>query len=162
MPVESRFLELIRTVVAHQVDAIVVGGIAAILHGAPVMTADLDLLFDPAPENLARIDGMLRALEAHYADSAGRHIVPTSDKLADLKIHLLRTRFGRLDLLRTIGQGEDFASLKQRSQEFEIDGLRIRVLDLEAIIATKQAAGRPKDLAALPFLLELQALRDLR
>lgn len=162
MPVESRFLELIRTVVAHEVDAIVVGGIAAILHGAPVMTADLDLLFDPAPENLARIDRMLTTLEAHYADPAGRYILPTLDKLADLRIHLLRTRFGRLDLLRTIGHGEDFASLKQRSQEFELDGMTIRVLDLEAIIATKRAAGRPKDLAALPLLLELQALGDVR
>lgn len=75
-------------------------------------------------------------------------------------MHLLNTNRGRLDLLREIGEGSDYGSLVDRSKTMVIDDMEIRVLDLEAIIESKTVAGRPKDLAALPFLRALMKLNS--
>ncbi len=73
-------------------------------------------------------------------------------------MHLLNTRYGRLDLLREIGAGLEYSDLVGRASRVELEGTKVLVLDLEAIIETKEAAGRPKDIAALPFLKALRKL----
>lgn len=159
MAVESRFFDLLEILVRHEIDFIVVGGIAAILHGAPIMTADVDILFDSRPENIERLVEALRKVSARYYDPAGRHFVPDVYKLTNFKMNLLRTDFGRLDVLPTIGAGKTYRDLIDQTVEYEVEGFRLRVLDLEAIIESKEAAGRPKDLRSLPFLYELLEMR---
>jgi len=64
----------------------------------------------------------------------------------------LLTRYGPVDLLATIGQGLDFSALLPRSAEMKIgEGIGVRVLDLETIIAVKEQLASEKDLAALPY-----------
>ncbi len=160
MQVEPDFLELLKILVRHKVDFIVCGGIAAILHGAPLMTADLDAVYEPSEDNCRRLLAATAELKATDFDVTGRHIVPDLDKLRKLRLHLLNTSHGRLDLLRELGGGAHYDSLVDRCQTIEIDDLQILVLDLEAIIESKEAAGRPKDKVALPFLRALLKLRD--
>jgi hypothetical protein len=76
-----RFLGLLRTLLRHGVVFCVVGGVAAQLEGAPVLTLDLDVLYDKSADNLGRLLGALRELKAHYRDPAGRHIEPDMAKL---------------------------------------------------------------------------------
>lgn len=160
MQVEPDFLELLKILVRHEVDFIVCGGIAAILHGAPLMTADLDAVYEPSEDNCRRLLAAIAELQATYFDVAGRHIVPDLDTLGTLRLHLLNTCHGRLDLLREIAGGADYNNLIDRSRKITIDDLQIFVLDLEAIIESKEAADRPKDKAALPFLRALVNLKD--
>lgn len=160
MQVEPDFLELLKTLVRHEVDFIVCGGIAAILHGAPLMTADLDAVYEASEDNCRRLLEATAELKATYFDVAGRHIVPDLDKLKTLRLHLLNTNHGRLDLLREIGPGADYDSLIDRSGTMALDDLQIFVLDLEAIIESKEVADRPKDKAALPFLRALLNVKN--
>ena len=155
MAVESRFFDLLEILVRHEIDFIVVGGIAAILHGAPIMTADVDILFEAKPENIKRLVEALQRVGAYYADPIGRHFEPDVYKLTNFKMNLLRTDFGRLDVLPTIGASKTYGDLVDQTVEYEVEGLRLKVLGLEAIIESKEAAGRPKDLQSLPFLYEL-------
>jgi len=155
MAVESRFFDLLEILVRHEIDFIVVGGIAAILHGAPIMTADVDILFEAKPENIKRLVEALQRVGAYYADPIGRHFEPDVYKLTNFKMNLLRTDFGRLDVLPTIGVSKTYGDLVDQTVEYEVEGLRLKVLGLEAIIESKEAAGRPKDLQSLPFLYEL-------
>ncbi|MBZ0111485.1 MAG: hypothetical protein K8J08_03415 [Thermoanaerobaculia bacterium] len=159
MPVESEFLEILRLLARHDVEFMVCGGIAAVLHGAPIMTLDVDVLFEASEINAQKLMPALEALEAVYFDVAGREILPDLDKLRSLRLHLLKTNLGRLDLLREIAPGWDYRDLLDRSEEIELDGLRLKVLSLEAIIESKESAARPKDLAALPFLRSTLALK---
>ena len=57
-----------------------------------------------------------------------------------------------MDALATVGVAQDYAQLLPASVEIDVGGVRIRVIRLEELIALKQQAGRPKDLAALPVL----------
>lgn len=147
-----RYLDILEVLARHQVEHIVVGGVAAILEGAPVSTFDLDIVPDPAPENRARLLAAVRELEARYLDPAGRHLVPNETKLATLRLHQLITRAGPLDVLATIGKAMTYEQLTGRTHERMVGDLRVRCLNLDAVIESKEQADRDKDRAALPIL----------
>ena len=77
-----RFKGLLQALLRHGVDFFVVGGVAAQLEGAPIVTFDLDILYDKTPENLERLLGVLQELKARYRDPAGRLIEPDLEKPA--------------------------------------------------------------------------------
>jgi len=149
---ELRFLDILSALSRHKVDFVVVGGVAAILEGAPISTFDLDVVFHRTPENNARLVAALRELNASYKDPAGRHIVPDSSKLDSFNIHLLKTDLGPLDVLSRVGDDLFYEQLLDRSIDYEVEGLRLKVLNLETVIECKEIAGRDKDHAALPIL----------
>lgn len=103
VPVEPDFLAILEILDRHGVELVICGGIAAILHGAPIMTADLDVVYAATEENCRRLLAATGELEAVYFDVARRRIVPDLPKLQDLRMHLLETNRGRLDLMREIG-----------------------------------------------------------
>ncbi len=147
-----RFLDILRVLGRHRVDFILVGGVAAVLEGAPVSTFDLDIVPAPEPDNRERLLAALRELNARYLDPAGRHILPDEAKLATLRVHQLATDAGPLDVLTTIGHDLTYAKLDGRTRDYEVEGLRVRCLNLDAIIESKEQADREKDRAVLPVL----------
>ncbi len=155
-----KFLGLLRVLTRHEIDFIVVGGVAALLEGAPILTLDLDVLIDRAPQNLDRVIAALRELNAHYRDPAGRWIEPDAEKLATLRLHLLLTDLGALDLLTTIGNGLTCADLRSRTVGYQLGDEQVRVLALDAVIEAKEYADRPKDHATLPVLRQTLAAKD--
>lgn len=158
-PRSVRFLGLLRVLLRHEVDFFVVGGVAAQLEGAPILTLDLDVLYDKAPENLGRLLGALRELKARYRDPGGRHIEPDLAKLETLRMHLLLTDLGALDVLGAIGKGLTYQDLAGRTVPYELGETRVRVLELAAVIETKEQANRDKDRAVLPVLRQTLALK---
>jgi len=157
MPAELRFDEVLRVLVRNEVEFIVVGGIAAILQGSPLTTEDVDVVYLTSEENILHLAKALGELEAFYLDPAGRHIEPDATRLASARIHLLKTRCGRVDVLRTVGKGLAFQDLVGKSRVLEVDELQVRVLDLATIIETKEHADRPKDRYQLLFLRQVLA-----
>jgi predicted nucleotidyltransferase len=147
-----RFDGILKALVDHGVEFILVGGVAAVLEGAPLSTLDVDVVFLRRDENLSTLLDALRALNARYSDPAGRHIVPDADKLATLRTHRLVTSFGALDVMETIGQGLSYADLLGDTQVMEVAGVKVRVLGLETIILSKEQANRDKDRATLHIL----------
>ena len=148
----SRFLDQLWTLVRHRVDFIVVGGIAAVFEGAPIVTLDLDVVYERSLDNRTRLAVALSEIDARYDDPAGRKLVPDVDKLDTIRNHLLLTDLGGLDVFSTIGDGLTYEDLLSRSSEYEVRGMRLRVLGLAAIVETKQFADRDKDRAVLPIL----------
>ncbi len=157
MTTELRFDEVLRVLARNEVEFIVVGGVAAILQGSPLTTEDVDVVYLPSEENIARLAGALAELEAYYFDPAGRHIEPNVSRLASMRMHLLKTSCGRVDVLRTVGKDLAYQDLVDRSRVFEVAEFRVRVLDLGTIIESKEHADRPKDRYQLPFLRQLLA-----
>jgi len=155
-----KFLGLLRVLLRHGVDFLVVGGVAAQLEGAPILTLDLDILFDNSPENLDRLLGALGELKARYRDPAGRHIEPDRSKLETHRMHLLLTDLGALDLLGSIGNGLTYQDLAGRTVTYELGQDRVRVLELAAVIEMKKYANREKDRAVLPVLQRTLEMKD--
>jgi hypothetical protein len=60
------FIAILETLVTHKVDVIVVGGVSAVLNGAPVMTLDLDVVHSRTPANVGRLLIALAGLDAEY------------------------------------------------------------------------------------------------
>ena len=110
-----RFHELLRTLVEREVAFIVVGGVAAVLEGAPVSTFDLDIVYSLDKANIDRLAGVLEELNAVYVDPGGRTIRPSAERLEGGGHHLLRTRHGRLDVMGSAGDELAFPDLLPRS-----------------------------------------------
>jgi hypothetical protein len=144
------------------VDFILVGGIAAILEGAPVSTFDLDVVIRRTNENHQKVLVALQELNARYLDPAGRHIVPDAGKLDTLRIHRLITDSGPLDILESIGHGLTYADLVDQTLDYEVAGFPVRTLNLEMIIRSKEEAHRDKDLMVLPILHRTLKLKQAR
>ncbi len=148
----ARYAEVLRRLAANDVEFIVVGLMAGVLRGAPVMTADLDLVHRRNAENVSRLLHVLGGLDATYRHDP-RRLRPAESHLMSPGHQLLVTTHGDLDCLGTVGNGRGYEDLLDRAPELQIgDGLAVRVIDLPTLIELKESAGRPKDLAALPVL----------
>lgn len=145
-------VEILRLLATNSVEFIVVGMTAGVLQGAPVATFDLDILHRRSPENVARLLRVLVEIDAVYRRDP-RVLRPKESHLLSAGHQLLTTAHGDLDCLGTIDDDKSYEDLLGRSVEMRLaDGLTIRVLGLPALIESKERAGRPKDLAALPAL----------
>jgi len=144
---------LLEVLAEHQVDFIVIGGVGAVLQGAPIATFDLDVVHSRDASNLGRLLSALTALGAYYRGHGERNPPPTLSNLAGPGHHLLMTRAGPLDLLGAVTKGRVYADLLEETIDMVIrPGLSVKVLDLAMIITLKEELGGEKDLAALPVL----------
>jgi len=130
----------------------VVGGVAAVLNGAPISTLDLDIVHARSQENLDRLLAALTELDARYRDLTGRILRPERSALAGEGHHLLITSCGPLDVLGQIGDRLGYEDLLPETVERVLGAYSFRVLDLGALIRTKEQAGRDKDRAVLAIL----------
>ena len=142
---------IIQILVTHDVEFIVVGGMAAVLQGAPVHTIDLDIVYALSESNIARLELALTELGAIFRDDP-RRIAPNRSHLQSRGHKLLQTTAGPLDVLATIESNTTFEDLLPDSDWLEIDGARFRVLSLARLIIVKEQLNRPKDQAMLALL----------
>lgn len=153
-----RPLELYGVLLAHRVRFIVVGGAAAVLQGAPINTLDIDIVYDRAEDNLEGLLKALADLDAVFRTDA-RRLRPNETHLRSSGHKLLQTRLGVLDLLATIEEDTDYATLLPDSEVIRLAELEVRVLSLERLIKVKEKLTRPKDQL---MLLQLRATLDER
>lgn len=150
---EGSLLETLRTLAASKSQFILVGGLAAVLNGAPIHTYDIDVVYSRKPENIARLLTVLESLDAVFRVQPERRLRPTASHLSASGHLNLLTRSGPLDLLATIGKNLGYDDLLSHSSEMEIgEKTRILVLDLETLIELKEELAGDKDVAVLPIL----------
>ncbi len=147
------FLAILRTLVEHHVDFIVVGGVCGVLHGAPISTFDLDLVHSRQPGNVERLLAVLETLEARYRTPGARERRPDQSHLSSLGHPFLMTRWGPLDLLGAVGLGRGYNDLLPETTEMVLGAeLRVRVLNLRTLIRIKEETAHLKDKAVLAIL----------
>lgn len=144
------------------VDFVLIGGMAAILHGDVGVTVDLDVVPASAPRNLDRLGNALRAIDARIRTEGVPEGLPFDCSAAFFRnlppdaIVNLTTRAGDLDLAFRPSGTQGYADLRRDAIEIEAaDGLRILVASLADVIRSKEAANREKDRIALPRLRRL-------
>ncbi len=150
----TSFREILQVLNRHGVHYIVVGGVAAVIHGAPMTTFDLDTLVRIDQNNAKRLAQALSELEARFREH-DRLVEPTTDDILAGGHLLLMTRAGPLDVLGFIGNRQRYEDLLSSSSEVALAAGSIRVLNLDALIAEKKGMTRPKDRAALELLEEV-------
>lgn len=158
----NRFVRLIETLCLHEVNFIVVGGVAAVLQRVPINTTDFDIVHARDMENIQKLVAALAVLGASFRDNSS--LEPSEADLASLQCLRLRTGRLDLDLMASLGENEGYAELLPETDRLEIAGHRVDVLKLEKLIALKRNMTRPKDRFMLVHLEatleERQSMRD--
>ena len=143
----------------HDVDYVLIGGLAAVLHGSTAMTNDADIFPSKQPENLEHLSSALVDLEARLrvdTDPDGVAFDPHPVLIESMAMLNITTRCGDVDLTFTPAGLDSYAAVLDNAATFLIGGHSVRVAALVDIIRSKEAAGRPKDHATLPILRALQ------
>lgn len=160
MPVQpAELAQLLALLLDSSVEFVLVGGGAAVIHGAPVTTQDIDIVHSRDPANIDRLLQVLASLDARVVDPAGRNLKPERAALAGPGQSLLRTRLGRVDVLGNLHDGRGYAQLLATADTVDFDGRPLRIIDLQTLIAIKSGTGRAKDRLVVPVLLELARRR---
>ncbi len=143
---------------------VVIGGYAADLLGAPVMTNDLDVCYDRSRDNLERLAGALRQMGAKLRVAKVDEDLPfilDAQTLANGDSFTFVTDLGSLDVLATPSGTSGYQDLSSRAALYELpDGLQVRVVDLDDLMRMKRAGGRAKDRIHLEVLAALQEMLD--
>jgi predicted nucleotidyltransferase len=152
------FEKLLPMLVNAGVEFIVVGGVAAILHGSARATYDVDFVYSRTNGNVQRLVDALAPYKPYLRDAPAG--LPYSWDARMIRSGLnftLTTKLGDVDLFGEVAGGETYQDLLTRSVEVEAFGVRFKCVDLPTLIRIKEAAGRPKDreaIAELRVLLE--------
>jgi hypothetical protein len=157
--VTTQFDVLLRVLVEGRVDFIVIGGVAATIHGSARSTRDLDVVYSRRPDNVSRLVAALRPYDPYLRGAVpGLPFHWDEETIAAGLNFTLTTTLGEFDILGEVSGGGTYEDLIGHSVETTAFGLTVRTLSLPMLIRVKRAAGRPRDfeaIAELEILLEL-------
>ncbi len=154
------FPALIKLLAEEGVEFIVIGGVAATIHGSAHITVDLDVLYRRTRGNIERLAVALAPI-LPYLRGAPEGL-PFRFDAATIERGLnftLQTTLGDVDLLGEVTGGGGYDQLAPEAETVTLEGLHFRCVSLRRLIALKRAAGRPKD---LNIIAELEALLEDR
>ena len=137
--------ELLSMLNAAGVEYVIIGGVAARLHGSPLTTEDLDVCCAMTEENMRRLIDTLAPLHPVWFDPRRIPMPRNPVELAKFRTILLMTDAGRFDVLREVEPIGDYTAVVADSDVIDVDGAPARVLNIDALIRAKSFAGRDKD-----------------
>ena len=160
---EFRPNDLLRDLIAHGVDFVVIGGIALIAQGSARLTQDLDISYAPDPANLMALGQALLKLNARLRGvDEDVPFVPDERSLRKTQIRCLETDAGPLNLLLAPSGAPPYPKLRANADAVEIGGMRVLVASVEDLTAMKLAAKRPLDKADVETLEAIARERQSR
>jgi len=150
--------ELVRRLIAEGVEFVLVGGFAAVAHGATLLTRDVDVCcrFDEA--NLMRIQKAVADLHPVHRSRPDLPLALTKERCAGLKNLYLRTDLGVLDCLGEVLGVGSYDDVALHSIEVELPAGKCCVLGIDALIQAKEAMGRDHDKMTVK---QLKAIKKL-
>ena len=145
---------LLEGLLAAEVRFILVGGLAAVIQGAPVTTMDVDIVHDRSEENVSRLFRFLTSIDAVYRRPDDKMIRPGEKDLFRMGHALFSTRLGPVDVLAFIEEGKTYEDLLGHAVEIGFRGRSLFVLDIRTMVLLKRKSGDPRDRQRLPVLEE--------
>jgi hypothetical protein len=156
--VEFKPREIFRVLDRNDVRYVLVGGLAAVLHGASHVTTDVDVVPQEARANLERLSAALKELHARIRVTGEPDGVPfdhSAESLTRVRIWNLQTDLGDLDIAFEPSGTFGYDDLRRDAVVLRVQDTDVTVASLADVIRSKEAAGRSRDRAALPALRQL-------
>jgi predicted nucleotidyltransferase len=147
--------KLLRLLLENEVEFILIGGFAAVVHGCTVLTQDVDICISFDEDNMRKL---LTALEGHNPrfrenkEPVGKSAI----ELSRMKNLYLITDIGSLDLLGEVAGLGGYKAVLDNSISIDLFGKNCRVLDIDSLIRSKKGMGRAKDKEAVVQLLAIK------
>ncbi|CAI4033744.1 hypothetical protein DNFV4_04186 [Nitrospira tepida] len=152
------FAALIRLLVKHGIEFIIIGGAAATTHGSARLTEDLDVVYGRTSENIAKLAACLAPYKPYLRGAPPGLPFQFDAKTIQRGLNFtLTTELGSLDLFGEIPEGGRYEDLLPHTITITLFGATCRCLGLKRLIEVKRAAGRPRD---LEVVAELEALLE--
>jgi hypothetical protein len=142
----------------HEVNYVLIGGVAAILHGASHVTTDVDVVPQDSVANLDRLSAALKELHARIRVRGGPDGIPfdhSGESLARGRIWNLQTDLGDLDITFEPSGTHGYEDLRRDASVMHLRSGDVTVASLADVVRSKEAADRPRDRAILPALRAL-------
>jgi len=151
MSFDEKFLsELVEAVSQAELQVIVIGNAAAILHGVPVLTQDVDFMVRNHPQ----LEKKLKKFAKIFGAALTRPYEPSSQMIRVVGLPV------QVDFILQLSSRKSFESIRSRATKVRIGKRLVWVAALEDIIAAKEAANRSKDKATLQILKESLRVKD--
>jgi hypothetical protein len=143
------------------IDFVLVGGFASVVHGSTLVTQDLDICMLVSEETIQKLRSALHDLNPRHRmnPAASPSFLDEPRDLSAVRNIYLRTDWGVLDIMSDQAPAGDFSQLKSRAVEVDLYGHKCKVISLDDLIKIKESMNRPKDMQTLE---ELKRIRDLK
>ena len=145
---ESFLEELLEALSTAGLEVVLIGNAAAILHGVPLLTQDVDLMVRDHP----RLEEKLKQFARAFGVRLTRPYEPTSQVIRATGRPVM------VDFVRALSSRKSFASIRSRAVRVRVGKKMVWVASLDDVIAAKEAAGRPKDKATLEILRQTRSV----
>ena len=150
--------KLLKLLTENEVQFVIIGGVAATLHGSSMVTEDIDFC---VPFTVDNMNVLLRAFKdihpTHRVIGDDRPLTESAEDLSAFKNLYLKTDLGYIDMLSEVKGVGDFKAVKQASVEAELFCAKCPILDLDALIDAKKQMDRPKDKETV---IQLEAIKE--
>ena len=152
------FERILTSLRSADVAFVIVGGVAATVHGSARLTSDVDIVYERSRENIEHLVRAVTPLNPYLRGAPAG--LPFKFDVETVRRGLnftLTTEAGPMDVLGEITGVGDYGAVLAVSEELPLYGAAYRFINLEALIVSKRAAGRPKDIEAVA---ELELIRE--
>jgi len=144
--VSTSFLNLLERLARNGVDFIIIGGFAGVVHGCTIVTQDVDICCDFSVPNLLKLAKALKGLHpVHRMTPARIKLELTESNAGQYKNLYLDTDIGQLDCLGYVKGVGNYQKVKETSILIDVEGIKMRVLSIDAFIESKKATNRSRD-----------------
>ena len=150
---------LLKLLLEHEIDFVIIGGFAGVVHGSTLVTRDLDICAAITEEQVTKLRAALKDLHPWHRMNpiVKRSFLEYPDDVRGINNIYLETDLGILDILSQTQPAGDFNEIKDRSSEISLYGHRCRVISVDDLIRVKVAMKRPKDLQMAEELRLIQS-----
>ncbi len=156
----TKFRDILQEFSQEGIEFIIIGGLAARIHGSCYTTDDLDLCYARTPGNLERIAKWLQRHNAALRGaSPGLPFIPDVPTLQCGLNFAFSTDVGDIDFLGEVQPVGFYADIIKHSLYVDVYGIQCRVVDIDTLILIKKKIARSKD---IPVALELEAIKELQ
>lgn len=145
---------ILRALAEHDVEYVLIGGLAVQTHGHVRTTNDADLIPSPAPANLRRLAAALRSLDARVLNPGKEGVEIDAKMLSRATIWQFASRDGGIDVMHEVPGGRSFDELSARALHVQLGDIDVPVVALDDLIQMKLARSRPIDLADVASLTD--------
>ena len=157
---KSNFVCLIERLVKADVDFVIIGGFAGVVHGCTYVTQDIDICCDFSADNLLRLQKAVSTFHPVHRMTPNRQKFQLTEKnCTTFKNLYLDTDIGQLDCISFVDGIGDYQKVKRASTLIEVEDMQLYVLSLKALIEAKKVMNRPRDRQAL---IQLEAIKKLK
>jgi hypothetical protein len=153
---------LLKSLLDNEVEFVLIGGFASVIHGSNHVTQDLDICAVISNDQIEKIRKALKELSPIHRMNLKANVSFNDRPLPDENVQniYLQTDAGVLDILSSVIGVGDFNELKRNAIQFPLFGKKCLVISIDDLIKCKQSMTRPKDKIVLEELLRIKKISD--